>query len=98
MEHRQRAELSKQEEKEFTGDRITMAEEKTWSSPLITATKLQPTAEQPSTYRLQTIQKDTLLRETEEATPTTLDHNPVPAGWAAHRLERKYTAETHPQE
>ena len=52
-------------EREGGGDGIKMVEEKDWSSPsLIKATTLQPTAEQPPTNRLQTIQEDILLQKT----------------------------------
>ena len=46
-----------------------MAEQKDWSSPFLKkATKLQPTAEQPSTNRLQTITKRYPATEDKEAT------------------------------
>ena len=48
----------KKKKKDKSKDRIKMAEKKDWSAPsLIKATKLQPTAEQPSTKYTTNYQK-----------------------------------------
>ena len=80
-----------------------MVEKKDKSSPLM-KTKLQPTAEQPSIKQAGNYQK---------RCPTLKDRgghiemvggqlhdisNPIPAGWAAHRLESNYITEAHTHE
>ena len=76
------------------------------SSPPVTKTpKSRLTAEEPSTERIGTYQKDILNPKTKKKPKQeskrgafTIQSNLKPTGWVTHKLENNYTAEVLPQE